>query len=373
MLRQPLLRAVRLLSRPLALLAAGAALAAPSIADPQTDVVTPTAWYWNANASLQTIQDRIAQGNRIVDIEVESTSPPRFSAAFVRNQGDYAKAWWWYHGQTFADVQAKMDLHGARLIDIEPYETANGIRYAIVLIPNAGSDFTTEHGYQAGFSFTQLSNWIGNNASRRIIDVQPYRDGGNLRYAFAWVRNAGNTQSDWWILANVEFDTIRDLLDDENARLIDLEPHDDTGRFSAVMVPRDGNASLRFYNMQSSDVDFLAQQYASRITDLERYRTSGGSIRYAMLLRRNDNDLAVSTTLAMRSTLPFDASSGFLLREYQGATSTVAGVFEDRIFEPASLMKTVHLFTAARQVALGLDFWSSSITENTGLSGSCPT
>lgn len=369
MLPNALLRAIR----PLALLAAGTSVVATAAADPQTDVVTPTAWYWHANVSLQTIQDRIADGNRLVDIEVESHAPLRFSAAFVRNQGDHAKAWWWYHGQTFADVQTRMNQHGARLIDLEPYETPNGIRYAIVLVPNAGSDFTSEHGYQAGFSYTQLSNWIANSSSRRIIDIQPYRDGGNLRYAFAWVRNSGNTQSSWWILANVDFDAVRDVLDNNGARLIDLEPHDDTGRFTALMVPQDGNASLRFFNMQAGDVDFLAQQYASRITDLERYRTSGGAIRYAMLLRRNDNDLAVSTALAMRAGLSFDASSGFLLREYQGAPGTVAGVYEDRVFEPASLMKTVHLFTAARQVALGLDSWTANVIENTGMIGSCPT
>lgn len=348
-------------------------LTALSHADPQTDVVTPTGWWWNTNVSLETIQDRIADGNRLVDIEVESTGPLRFSAAFVANQGDHAKNWAWYYGQTFAQIQTRMNEHDARLIDIEPYRTQSGIRYAIVLIRNQGSDFATSHGYESNLSFTQMEDWLQSNGGRRILDIQPYFDGGNQRYAFAWVSNTGNTQSSWWWYANVSADTVSDRLEQNSARLIDLEPHDGTGRFSCLMVPRDGNAWSYFRNMDSSNIDFLAKQYASRIIDIERYEAAGGATRYAMVLRRNDNDLAVDTTFAMRSRLPFDASSGFLLREYQGVASTIAGVHEDRVFEPASLMKMVHLFATARQVHLGVDAWGTLMVEQQGLNGSCPT
>lgn len=354
-------------------LALTGALSTLAHADPQTDVVTPTGWRWNINASLETIQDRIADGNRLVDIEVESTGPLRFSAAFVANQGDHAKNWAWYYGQTYAQVQTRMNETGMRLIDIEPYRTSSGIRYAIVLVRNQGSDFASSHGYESDLSFSQLQGWLQSNSGRRILDIQPYMDGGSQRYAFAWVSNTGNTQSAWWWYANVSAATIAARLEDNDARLIDLEPHDGTGRFSCLMVPRDGNAWFYFHDMESSDIDFLANQYASRIVDIERYEAAGGAIRHAMVLRRNDNDLAVDTTIAMRSRLPLGASSGFLLREYQGAASTVAAVHENRVFEPASLMKMVHLFTTARQIHLGVDSWEDLIVENQGLNGSCPT
>ena len=121
------------------------------------------------------------------------------------------------------------------------------------------------------------------------------------------------------------------------------------------------------------DVDRLANQYASRMIDLERYTDSSGAIRYAMVLRRNDNDLTLEANTAMRSFLPFDATSGLVVREYNGATSTMAGVFEDRIFEPASLMKTMHNFIACGQVAIGVDTFATLMLENQGLNGSCPT
>ena len=91
-----------------ALLAVVLGLTASSArAQSQTDLVTPTAWWWQTNVTLQDINDRIAQGYRIVDIEVEDDSPLRFSAAFVRNSGVYAKGWWWYYGQTEAQVNSR--------------------------------------------------------------------------------------------------------------------------------------------------------------------------------------------------------------------------------------------------------------------------
>ncbi|QDV10127.1 hypothetical protein Poly30_56890 [Planctomycetes bacterium Poly30] len=354
-------------------LAACMALIPSSAADPQTDTVTPTGWWWMTNVTAQTVSDRVAQGYRIVDIEIEDDSPFRLSAAFVRNTGDYAKGWWWYYGLTESQVTSNVISNQARLIDVEPYETVAGIRYAAVMIANTGSDFATSHGWQTNHTFSSLSTWLQQNPTRRILDIQPYRNGGSLRYAFVWVANSGNTQSAYWIYLNTSTSFISSRLASNQARLIDLEPHDDTGNFSAIMVPRDGNEWTWFHNMTSGDIGRLADQYATRIIDLERYRTSSGAIRYAMVCRRNDNDLAIEAAFAMRQGLPLDATSGLVLREYQGTDSTLAGVFEDRVFEPASLIKTVHHFTANRRVALNLDSFNSPMTENQGLNGSCPT
>ena len=87
----------------------------------------------------------------------------------------------------------------------------------------------------------------------------------------------------------------------------------------------------------------------------------------------NDNDLAIATNVAMRDGLSLDVTSGFLLRELDSSSATLAGVNESRSFEPASLMKTAHHFTAMRRVALGADSLGATMTENTGLNGSCPT
>ncbi|MEM9378784.1 MAG: serine hydrolase [Planctomycetota bacterium] len=368
---------LRTLARPLAalvLLLTSFLSAAPAArADPQTDVVTPTAWLWRANVSLTTLNADIANGYRIVDLEVEDDSPLRFSAVLVRNTGDYAKGWWWYYGQTSSQVTSRLSQHNARLIDVEPYQTPSGTRYAIVLIPNGGSDFALQHGWRTGNTFQGVVNWLNANPTRRITDIQQYVSAGNLRYAFVWVQNTGQLQSPFWVYMNATGAQISSALSSNNARLIDLESHDSTGRFSAVMVPNDGNAWWWLTNISGGDVDRLANQFASRMIDLERYVSTSGSIRYSMVLRRNENDLTVTANGQMRNFLPLGATSGLVLREYNGATSTMAGNFEDRSFEPASLMKTVHHFVASREVALGNKSWNSVVIERPGLNGSCPT
>lgn len=362
--------------RPLAgLVPAFAALVgavSPAGADVQNNLVTPTGWWWLTGVSEQAISDQVDLGFRVVDIEVENAAGPVFSAAFVRNDGDYQRGWWWYFGQTEAEVHQRMSEHNARLIDLEPYETGSGIRYAIVLIPNTGSDEAADHGFETDRTFAQLQAFVNNPQGRRILDIQPYTINGQQRYAFIWVENSGNLASGWWAWANTTPQTISEGLAANNARLIDLEPHDGTDTFTALAVPNDGNAWYWFFNMQFDDVDRLAHQFASRITDLQRYTTGGGQTRYAMVTRRNANNLTVSANAQMRQFLELDATSGLLLRRINGPTSTIAGVFRDRVFEPASLIKTGHHFAAMRRVALGATTLATQIPEFPDTFTSCP-
>lgn len=355
--------------------AAAALLAATAAtAQSQTDQVDPTAWGWRNLNTPTGINDFVSDGYRMVDIEPEqSSSGLRYSGAFVQNQGAYQRGWWWYRGQTEAEVTSRLGQHGARLIDVEPYETSNGIRYAIVLIPNSGSDFASSHGWQTEHTFNSLVSWRSANPGRRILDIQPYLSNGSQRYAFAWVSNSGNTQSSSWLYLNTTISFIQERLSDNNARLIDLEHHDGTDRVSCIMVPQDGNAWWWYYGQTSSEISRIAFQNASRMIDVERYETSSGAIRYSAVMRRNDNDLTMDANIAMRSRVPLSSSSGLLLRRVGSGTATVASNRESETFEPASLMKTVHHFVACDQVRLGLDSFSNNVTEFSGSNGSCPT
>lgn len=369
---RPAARAHRSLAGIVPVLSALVGAASPAGADVQNNLVTPTGWWWMTGASEQAINDRVDEGFRVVDIEVEDSAGTVFSAAFVRNDGDYQRGWWWYFGQTEAEVSQRMAQHNARLIDLEPYETGAGIRYAIVLIPNTGSDEAADHGFETNQTFAELSAFVNNPQGRRILDIQPYTSNGQQRFAYIWVENSGNLASGWWVWANATPEMISDGLTANNARLIDLEPHDGTNTFTALAVPNDGNAWYWFYNMQYDDVDRLAHQFASRITDLQRYTTQGGNTRYAAVLRRNANNLTIAANAQMRQFLELDATSGFLLRRINGPTSTIASVFRDRIFEPASLIKTGHHFAAMREVALGNTMLTAQIPEFPGAFTVCP-
>ncbi|MEO1696423.1 MAG: serine hydrolase [Planctomycetota bacterium] len=361
----PFLRALILLVAALA--------GADALAQAQTDMTTQTAWRWRGNVPVSTLEDDLDDGYRIVDIEVESTSPFRVSATLVLNSGAYQKSWWWYYGQTATQVSLLYAANGARLIDVEPYETAAGLRYAVVMIQNTGDDRATTHGWRIDETFSEVVDFRNSNPGRRIIDIQPYRDGGALRYAYCWVSNSGNTfESNSGLLLNSTLSTIQTHLNTTGYRLIDLEIEDGTGRASAITVPSDGDGWFWFTGVTIGDVGLYASQYASRIIDIQRYETSTGAFRYAIVVRPNDNDLTVLAMGRQRSRLPITAESGFLLREFNGATSTLSGLRENANFAPASTLKTAYHFVAMRRVALGLDDLDNSVVVATGLNGSCP-
>ncbi|MFG0306696.1 MAG: GC-type dockerin domain-anchored protein [Phycisphaerales bacterium JB040] len=335
-------------------------------AQPQTDVVDPTGWYWQYNVEIADVADLVNNNNqRVVDIEIESTSPFRVSAVTVTNSGDYAKSWWWYFGQTEADVNASLNANNSRLIDIEPYETAGGLRFATVQVRNTGADQTSAHGWYFGYTGGDVVNWVNANPAYRIIDLQPYLSNGNLRYAFAFVRNSGNTASPWAYYVNVSLATIQTYMSNNSMRLIDLEEQTN-GNYSAVMVPNDGNAWWYYYNVTASYLTEQINQNAARLIDLQ-FNPSNG--RFWAVMRRNDNDLAIDVNLQMRDIT--DGSSGFLLDEMDGPEH--AGVQEWRVFEPASLLKTWYHAGAMRSISIGNDALGNLMSVNEGLSGSCPT
>jgi len=346
----------------LAVLGAGTAAA---FAQPQTDVVDPTGWYWQYNVDLPVVEDLVNNKNqRVVDLEIESVNPLKVSAATVTNAGNYGKGWWWYIGQTEADVNASLAANNSRLIDIEPFMTASGLRFATVQVQNTGADQANTHGWYFGLTAQEAADWAGNNPGYRILDIQPYDANGNLRYAIVIVENTGNVASNWAYYVNVPIATIETYLDDNSYRLIDLEEQDN-GNYSAVMVPNDGNAWWYYYNVTETFLTDRINQNAARVTDLQ-YDT--GADRFTAILRRNDNDLAIDTNLDMRGIT--DGTSGFLLTEMDGPEH--AGVQEWKIFEPASLLKTWYHAGAMRSIALGNDALGNIIVVNEGLNGSCP-
>lgn len=338
-------------------------------ADLHHDQVDPTAWRWYTNVELATIDDAIGDGYRLVDLEIESASPLRFNAALVENTGDYGSGWWWYFGQTAAQIDTLLATNAARLLDIEPYDTGAGIRYAAIMVPDSGDQAVGATDWETDYTFTQVTDWVAANPTRRLHDIEPYESGSGLRYAFTWISNTGDDASSWWYYLNTTTDVIADRLAEHGARLVDLEAQDN-GNWSAIMVPTDGNAWYWFTGVPPLEAGDLAVQYAGRIVDLERYATASGD-RIAMVVRRNAGDLTVDTNIALRAGLPISTTSGLLLGRLGGAT--LASVKSTDAFEPASLMKTWHHFHAMRQVALGNDSLNAALVFPDGGDTVCPS
>jgi len=349
-----------------------AAVTAPILpAQAQTNLTTPTQWTYVTNVSVATVTGVVNSGYRIVDIEVESESPLLFSASFVRNLGDYSKGWWWLNGATSAEVDALMAQNNARLIDVEPYQTGFGLRFAAVFIANTGDDFASDHGWNYSRTASDIFAWTGSNPTRRIIDLQVYPVGNDVRYSYIWVTNTGTHQSPWWYLIGTSMSAINNFMAQNNARLIDLERNDNGGWLTAVMVPDDGKSTYHSIGLTTPQLTQYVNQFASRIIDFERYEAPAGS-RFNVIMRQNVDDLSIDANEAMREHIPLGVFSGLKLQRLDGQFFSDAGIYESRIFEPATLISTAHLYTALRRVFLGFEDLSSIVTVFTGLSGGCP-
>ena len=119
----------------------GASNATPTAAvqDPERNATTPTRWHFWVGQTKSKI-DQLAQsaGERVVDVNVDSVTPLRFSAVLVRNSGPYARTGGWSFGSE-ADVTKKINAEQGRLIDLEPFTLFGKRFFAYVWVKNSAS------------------------------------------------------------------------------------------------------------------------------------------------------------------------------------------------------------------------------------------
>src|SRR5260221_9733429 len=94
----------------------------------------------------------------------------------VRNSGSYASGWWWYYGQTAAQVGSLLSTNNARLISAQAYDTVNGVRFAVVMVPNTGTNAKGWWWYY-GISATDIASHLSANHAR-LVNLTPYPSGG---------------------------------------------------------------------------------------------------------------------------------------------------------------------------------------------------
>jgi hypothetical protein len=97
-----------------ALAAAGrpsAAHATAAVPDPERSSTAPTGWHWWVDRSEDELKTQYkTDGDRIVSLQVTSTSPYRFTAALVHNSGVYQRQWGWWYGKTAQQVEDKVAI-----------------------------------------------------------------------------------------------------------------------------------------------------------------------------------------------------------------------------------------------------------------------
>ena len=329
--------------RRLAILAAFAfaASSAPAVAvvpDPERDATAQTGWHWYHGLTAAQVQQRLAADrDRIVDVEVQSTSPYRFAVATVRNEGAYKREWYWYYGLTAGQVAAKLKEKTGRLIDLETYLAAGARRFAVVMVANSGEAAKNWHWYHR-LDGRQLSTRLRQHRSR-LVDLESYSVGGRTKYAAVMIRNSGVDKAAWWYWRNVPLSKVENSAGGNGARTFSLDRLSN-GRYNAIQVKRKSEFSDFKADVDERRLGDFVSQNGGRIVDIDAY-TVGGQRRFTVIV--NDNADAFNARvrrIARESKRMRDGRFGMFVKQVGGPVSVSLGA--DRAFEPASVMKILH-------------------------------
>jgi len=343
----------------------------PAQADSHRTATTPTAWWWYYGQTEADIIDVIeTTGARLIDIEIQSTDPLRFAAAYVHNSDVYAETWWWYYGQTPDDIAIHLERNQARLIDIERYlDPAGGPRYAVIMVDNSGADAKNWWWY-FGVD-TVFLNAAADENNARLVDLEAYQGGDGTLYAAIMIENTGPDASGWWWYYNVPAETIINNINTNSSRLLEYQLRDPVaGTFDAILIPNDGADAINwwwYYGVTENQLNAFINQNGARITDLDTYMISG-SRRFSVVMVNNSN--ALTTKMGGLLAYGADGATGVYLKEVEGPV--LASLQPHFVYEPASSIKVTHHLYAMREVMFGNDSLDAEFVVAEGLDFSCP-
>jgi Beta-lactamase enzyme family/Bacterial tandem repeat domain 1 len=257
-----------------AALAVGApAGAVPFAAQPDPErAAGVTGWYWQLGRTETQLNDFWKEKKqRITSIEVDSTSPYRFSAVMVRNDGPYARTWSWWFDRDESGVKERVDTLQSRIIDLEPYTVGGKRRFAFVMVKNTGA---AEKGWWWNYDLTDAQVTADIDKHKiRLIDVDTYVVNGQRRYSYVGIKNSGVDAKAWWWYPDASAEFVAARLKEFGARLIDVEPTS-SGRLAVVMVKNDGTYWWWGHGISASRVEEAYSTHGVRIVDIERYGSS---------------------------------------------------------------------------------------------------
>jgi hypothetical protein len=245
----------------------------------------------------------------------------------------------WYYGQTAAQVSSLLSTNSARLISAQAYNTTSGIRFAVVMVPNSGTNAKRWWWYY-GVSATYIANQLSVN-SARLINLTPYPGGG---YLAIMVDNTGSNATSWWWYHNVSTSSISSNLTTNHARLVDLS-HNSDGTFNAIMYSNAGTRWYWYYGQDLGTAVNRALQQGERIIDVTKYGTA-----YSVVETRNTGNLSEKLWTIIGPKVDSGAY-GFYLKQVAG--SAPAYLLQNKQYEPASALKVLYHAKSIHEESLG--------------------
>ncbi|MDQ2987172.1 MAG: class A beta-lactamase-related serine hydrolase [Armatimonadota bacterium] len=325
---------------------AGALALSALSAHAEREHTVPTGWWWLQGVSEATVNDKVDEGYRLTDIEVESTLPYTFSAVFVRNSGVHAKIWGWRIAQTELQLENYMNANNLRILDLEVAHEGTSPRLTATMIRNAGADATAWWWYYDR-SLAYIDARVREH-NARIIDLDTYVLAGTRFYSAVMVRNTGTHYRDWWWFPDATWAQVQFLMGDLNARLVDVEDRGG-GRYAVVMQKLNGEYWWWALAHTEADLNHFNNQRGARIIDIETVFVSGQK-RFHALMLNNSTPLETRVGKLMRDNT--DGVYGFYLKRVGG--NVIANIMDTYEFYPASSIKVEQHVYAINRVQGGM-------------------
>ncbi len=328
----------------------------------------PTGWWWLTGVSEAAIDERVAQGFRIIHLEVEDTSPYRFTAAFVKNEGIYRKTWWWYYGKTSQQVKDLIEEKKGRITNLKINFVNGTKRYAFVMISNTGAD-ASAWWYYSQLSFAALGEKLGQ--TRCLIALDTYVVNGERYFSAVMVPNQGEGQKAWWYYSGLTSTELAQKLRENQARLtsLSLRSQSSSGNtYIALMEKQQGESWWWYYGQTMDQVNQRTAQNGARLISVEPYLENRQK-RFNIVLINNSD----TVTNRMRQYLQDSRKGGtygLYLKRVGGPV--LASLQSDLAFYPASTIKVLEHVHGMLRVDGGLDnLETTQITKYPAAADSC--
>jgi len=285
-------------------------------------------WWFYTNVTLDELKAHTKKHKaRIIDLDVNTSSPLRVSATLVKNAGAYKSGWWFYVGLSADQVNEKIAQNKARLIDVDPYHVNGKLRFAVIMVPNKGEAQTGWWWYY-GQSMDSLKQKLSQNQAR-LVEIERYKHSGKTQFAAIMVKNTGAKAQKWWWYVGLSRSELKSKIFSHRARLLDLENYEVNGkkRFAAVLIPAAGESRWWWYHgLSPQDILMMARRLGARVVDIEV--PGYGAKNYAALLTDNGMVRTGDCGGALKS---FDQEIIKTMKRYQIPGASAAVIKDGRL------------------------------------------
>jgi hypothetical protein len=315
-------------------------------------VSAPAQWATYSGATTAQVTNLLGSTYRLVDLHRDAAGT--YSVVMVQNSGPYAvSAWWWYVGQTTAQVSSELSSNNARLISVE--QNSSGT-YDVIMVSNTGSANRAWWWY-TNASVASLSSALSANNARLVSLEHDQTDSG---YTAIMVSNTGTDSKAWWWYVGQSIAQISSSLSANHARIVDLSRNSD-GTFNVVMVAQSGTDNKAWKWFVGADATTLvnqALQQGYRIFDLQPYGTGSAvaAVEIDNLAAENRRVENVIENGYAQQGLS-GGQYGYYVKPVGG--NSVLALQSATKYEPASGIKALYNLYAQFQVQIGNDDLSS--------------